>query len=64
MEDEEGNLPDWEGPPPSSWRIDIAAQETTCLTPKGLLAWKRCWLNGEKIPFVSHRAKQKQPVDL
>lgn len=61
IEDEEGNLPDWKSPPPSLWRIDIAAQETTRLTPKGLFTWKGCWLNGGKILFVSQSAKEKEP---
>jgi len=61
MDDEEANLPDWDGPPPSLWMLELASQKTMRLTPKGLLAWKGCWADNGKILFVSQTATEKQP---
>jgi TolB protein len=62
MEEEEANMPDWDGPPPSLWMLEIASQKATRLSPKGVLAWHGCWLNSKEIVFTSQSAKEKEPT--
>ena len=62
MEDEEANMPDWDGPPPSIWTVDIGSEKTTRLTPKGILAWHGSWLDSKEILFSSQSAKEKEPT--
>ena len=62
MDEEEANMPDWDGPPPSLWMLEIASQKATRLSPKGVLAWHGCWLNSKEILFTSQSAKEKEPT--
>ena len=62
MEEEEANMPDWDGPPPSVWALDIASGKATRLTPKGLLAWHGSWIDSKEILFTSQSAKEKEPT--
>jgi TolB protein len=59
--DEEVNRKDWDGPPPSIWAIDLAAEKVARLTPKGFFGWDPVWLSNDQILFVSQGAKEKQP---
>jgi TolB protein len=60
--DEEPFLPDWEGPPPSLWTLDLASEKTTRLTPRGVLCWHGCWLDNKEILFGSQSATEKTPT--
>lgn len=62
MEEEEAKMPDWDGPPPSIWMLDLATRAATRLTPKGVIASKGCWLDNERILFTSQAAGEKQPT--
>lgn len=62
MDEEEANMPDWDGPPPSLWTLEIASQKATRLSPKGGLAWHGCWLDSKEILFTSQAAKEKEPT--
>jgi TolB protein len=62
MDDEEANLPDWEGPPPALWTLDLGSMKATRLTPKGLLASSGCWLDATHVLFTAQSPKEKQPV--
>lgn len=62
MDEEEANMPDWDGPPPSLWTLELASQKTTRLSPKGVLAWHGGWLNSKEIVFTSQSAKEKDPT--
>ncbi len=61
MNDEEANMPDWDGPPPSIWSLDLAAKKATRLTPKGMVASEGCWLAPEQVLFVAQSPKEKEP---
>ncbi|CAN5431721.1 hypothetical protein BH20VER3_BH20VER3_13710 [soil metagenome] len=62
MNDEEANMPDWNGPPPSVWSLDLAAKKATRLTPKGMVASEGCWLDDKRILFVAQSAKETEPT--
>ncbi len=62
MDEEEANMPDWDGPPPSLWTLDLASQKATRLSPKGVLAWHGAWLNSKEILLTSQSAKEKEPT--
>ncbi len=62
MDEEEANMPDWDGPPPSLWMLDVDSRKATRLTPKGVLAWHGSWLNSKEILFTSQSAKEKEPT--
>lgn len=62
MDEEEANMPDWDGPPPSLWTLDLASKKATRLTPKGKLASQGCWLDDAQILFVAQSAKEKDPT--
>ena len=62
MDEEEANMPDWDGPPPSVWTLDIASGKTTRLTPKGVLAWHGSWIDSKEILLTSQSAREKEPT--
>lgn len=62
MDEEEANMPDWDGPPPSLWMLELASQKATRLSAKGVLAWHGGWLNSKEILFTSQSAKEKEPT--
>ncbi len=62
LDNEEANMPDWDGPPPSIWMLNLESQKTTRLTPKGVLAWAGCWLDQDSILFSSQTAREKNPT--
>ena len=59
--DEEVNRKDWDGPPPSIWKLDLTSEKAVRLTPKGLFGWYGIWLGNDEILFVSQAANEKQP---
>ncbi|MGI8889743.1 MAG: TolB family protein [Chthoniobacterales bacterium] len=59
MDEEEANLPDWEGPPPALWTLDLDTKKATRITPKGKIAIEGCWLDDSQILFVAQSAKEK-----
>jgi TolB protein len=61
MDNEEANMADWDGPPPSLWTLDIASAKTNRLSPKGVLAWRPSWLDANNYVFSSQAAKEKKP---
>lgn len=61
MQEEEANLPDWDGPPPAVWRVDFEGGAAKRLTPKGVLGSEPCWLDAATIMYVSQSAKEKTP---
>ena len=62
MDNEEANMPDWDGPPPSMWILDIASKKATRLTPKGILAWHGAWIDSQTIVFSTQSRKERNPV--
>jgi hypothetical protein len=42
------------------WILDLASDETSRLTPKGILAWHGCWLDDEQVLFTSQAAGEKR----
>jgi TolB protein len=60
MQEEEANIPDWDGPSLALWIYDFATHTTTRLTPKGVLASKPCWLNETEIVFNAQEAGARQ----
>lgn len=61
MQDEHANMPDWDGPPPAVWTLDLANRSAERLTPKGRLASGACWLDASNVLFVSQTAQEKTP---
>lgn len=44
----------WDGPPASIWKLDLATEKATRLTPKTLSGWDSHWLDApDSILFVS-----------
>ena len=62
MDEEEANLPDWDGPPPSLWNLDLTSEKATRLTRPGVLASGGCWLDETHILFTALSAKEKDPL--
>jgi TolB protein len=62
MDEEETNMPDWDGPPPSLWLFDLESAKTVRLTKKGMLAASGCWLDRSHILFNLFSAKEKKPA--
>ena len=62
MDEEETNMPDWDGPPPSLWLFDLESVKAVRLTKKGMLASSGCWLDNSHILFNLFSAKEKQPA--
>ena len=60
MDEEVTNIPDWDGPAPSLWTLDLGSGKATRLTDKGVLASSGCWLDGRHILFNLFSAKQKK----
>ena len=61
MDDEEANMPDWDGPPPSIWVLDLSSETATRLIPKGTLAWHPAWIDSGAFVFGAQTPKEKQP---
>ncbi|HJT81109.1 MAG TPA: hypothetical protein VJ719_07925 [Chthoniobacterales bacterium] len=61
MDDEEANMPDWDGPPPSIWALDIGSEKATRLTPRGVLAWHPAWIDATAFVFGAQTPKDKKP---
>jgi TolB protein len=61
MDNEEANMPDWDGPPPSLWTLDISSGQGTRLTPKGVHAWHGVWLDPTGFVFSAQTPKEKNP---
>jgi TolB protein len=61
MDNEQANLPDWEGPPPSVWVLNLKTQQSRRLTPKGVLASHPSWVDPEHFVFASQNGKEKNP---
>jgi TolB protein len=61
MDNEEANMPDWDGPPPSIWTMDIGSGKGTRLSPKGVLAWHGVWLDPSGFVFSAQTPKEKKP---
>jgi TolB protein len=51
----------WDGPPPSIWVFDLAAEKATRLTPKTLYAWDAHWLDADHIIFSSQAPGESEP---
>ena len=61
MDNEEANMPDWDGPPPTVWVLDIGSGKATRLTPKGVLAWSPRWIDSNSFVFASQGRNEKNP---
>ena len=61
MDDEEANMPDWDGPPPSIWVLDLTSEKATRVTPQGVLAWHPAWIDANSFIFGAQTPKEKQP---
>jgi TolB protein len=62
MDEEVTNMPDWDGPPPSLWTVDLDSGKTTRLTKKGMLGSGGCWLDRGHILFNLFSPKEKEPT--
>jgi TolB protein len=51
--------PDWDGPPPAVWAMDLTTEETRPLTP--IFWWEPCWLTADEFLCISQGAKEKEP---
>ena len=58
--DEEYSRPDWDGPVPALWSLDLGTGVAVRLTSKDLFAWDGCWLDNTNLLFVSQRTGDKQ----
>jgi TolB protein len=56
---EEHNRPDWDGPPPAIWTLEIATQKPRRITPPELFGWDGCWLDNQTILFLSQPPGEK-----
>jgi TolB protein len=56
---EEHNRPDWDGPPPAIWTLEIAAQKPRRITPPELFGWDGCWIDNQTILFLSQPPGEK-----
>ncbi|MGH8045660.1 MAG: TolB family protein [Chthoniobacterales bacterium] len=41
--------PDWDGPPPAIWQLDLATGKATQITKAELFAWHPAWINDHEI---------------
>jgi Tol biopolymer transport system component len=52
----------WDGPPPSIWVFDLAAETSRRLTPPTLYAWNCAWLDApDSILFISQARNETTP---
>lgn len=58
--DEEYNRPDWDGPVPALWSLDLGTEVAVRLTSKNLFAWEGCWLDNANLLFVSQPTGDKK----
>lgn len=61
MQDEEADLPDWDGPPPALWTLDLETGEAVRLTEKETSAWSPCWSGEDELFFCTQKRNQKDP---
>jgi TolB protein len=59
MQDEEADLPDWNGPPPALWTFDLDSGKTTRLTEKGTSGWSPCWSGEHELFFCTQKRNEK-----
>jgi len=56
---EEHNRPDWDGPPPAIWTLEIAAQKPRRITSPTLFGWHGCWIDNQTVLFLSQPVGEK-----
>ena len=56
---EEHNRPDWDGPPPAIWTLEIAAQKPRRITPPSLFGWDGCWIDNQTVLFLGQPVGEK-----
>jgi TolB protein len=56
---EEHNRPDWDGPPPAIWTLEIATQKPRRVTPPTLFGWDGCWIDNQTMLFLSQPVGEK-----
>jgi TolB protein len=44
---------DWDGPPPSLWKLDLETSKVTRLSAKGNFDWEPRWLNADEYLFIN-----------
>ena len=59
--DEDTTVKEWDGPPPSVFRIDLASKTATRVTPKGALVWEPQWLDASSFLATTLDPADKQP---
>lgn len=62
MTEEETDLPDWNGPPPSIWIFDLESETATRLTKKKVGAWHPCWLTNDTVLYCTQMRGEKAPT--
>ena len=50
---EESLRKDWDGPPPSLWKLDLETSKVTRLSAKGNFDWEPRWLSADEYLFIS-----------
>lgn len=59
--DEEVKRQDWDGPPPSVWKLDLASGKASRVTPPDFYAWQPCWASPTEFLFSSPSQKSVDP---
>ena len=59
--DEDTTVKEWDGPPPSVFRIDLATGTATRVTPKGALVWEPQWLDASSFLATTLGPNDKEP---
>ena len=59
--DEDTTVKEWDGPPPSVFRIDLASGKATRVTTKGVLVWEPQWLDASSFLATTIGPNNRQP---
>ncbi len=59
--DEDTTVKEWDGPPPSVFRTDLASTTATRVTPKGALVWEPQWLDASSFLATTLGPNDKEP---
>jgi TolB protein len=60
--DEADALPEWDGPPPAIWALDLASGQARRVTEPGFYAWECQVVDAESIVFLGETPHDKNPV--
>lgn len=55
--------PDWDGPPPAIFQLDLASGKVTQVTKSDLFAWNPAWINDHEI-LCNHMPVHSQTISI